>query len=69
MTELILIRRAQRGNRDALEKLVRLYYRKIYQYISFHVESKETAEDLTQETFLKMVKNLPSFVPLTSFSA
>lgn len=29
MTELILIRRAQRGNRDALEKLVRLYYRKI----------------------------------------
>ena len=52
-----------------MEKLVRIYYGKIYQYISFHVESQETAEDLTQETFLKMVKNLPSFVPLASFSA
>ncbi|MBO5322033.1 MAG: helix-turn-helix domain-containing protein, partial [Clostridia bacterium] len=37
MKELLLISRAVRGDRDALEQLVRLYYEKIYNYIFLRV--------------------------------
>lgn len=34
---------------------------RIYQYILLLVKNRETAEDLTQETFLKVYRNLSSF--------
>ena len=37
MKEILLISQAARGNRKALEKLVRLYYEKIYNYIHSYV--------------------------------
>lgn len=69
MKEILLISRAVRGDRDALEQLVRIYYEKIYNYILFRVFDSCVAEDLTQDVFVKLTKNIHSYVPTSSFSA
>ncbi len=69
MKELLLVSRAVRGDMSALEQLIRLYYGKIFDYISFHVRDRAEAEDLTQEVFLKLVRSMPGYVPTGSFSA
>ena len=62
MKELLLISRAVRGDRDALEQLVRLYYEKIYNYIFLRVCDRTLAEDLTQDVFVKLTKIfIPTF--------
>lgn len=63
MKELLLISRAVQGDRNALEQLVRLYYEKIYNYIFFRVSDRTLAEDLTQDVFVKLTKNIHSYVP------
>lgn len=69
MKEILLISRAVRGDRKALEQLIRLYYEKIFDYIAFHIHDQSIAEDLTQDVFLKLVKSISSYVPTASFSA
>ena len=69
MKEFLLISRAVRGSREALEELVRLYYDKIYNYIFYRVMNVSQAEDLTQDVFLKLTKNIHSYVPTASFSS
>lgn len=69
MKEILLIGRAIRGDRDALEALVRRYYGKIYNYIFFRLQDKETAEDLTQDVFVKLTKSIHLYRPTASFSA
>lgn len=68
MQDLLLVEQAKRGNRDALQKIVIKYYQKIYMYIYYRVGNRETAEDLTQETFLHLTKSIQSFVPMAKFS-
>ena len=69
MKEILLIGRAVRGDRAALEDLVRLYYGKIYNYIFFRVCEQSLAEDLTQDVFVKLTKHIHSYVPTASFSS
>ena len=69
MKEILLITRAVRGDRAALEDLVRLYYGKIYNYIFFRVCDQSLAEDLTQDVFVKLTKHIHSYVPTASFSS
>ena len=69
MKEVLLISQAVRGNRKALEKLVRLYYEKIYNYIGYRVQDFSAAEDLTQDVFVKLTRHIHSYVPTASFSA
>lgn len=66
--EMILVQQARRGKREALEALVEQYYPKIYQYIYYRVSNREMAQDLTQETFLKLVKSIRRYQPTASFS-
>lgn len=68
MRDLFNVEQAMRGNRDALQKIVEKYYPKIYNYIYYRVGKKETAEDLTQETFLHMTKCFHRFIPTAKFS-
>lgn len=67
MQDLLLVEKAKRGNREALQKIVEKYYQRIYTYICFRVGNKE-AEDLTQETFLQLTKSIQRFVPMAKFS-
>lgn len=61
MLDEYLIRRAQAGDRDALDRLVRRYYEKIYAYCSRHVGEKQAAEDLCQDTFVSMLEHIEDY--------
>ncbi|HJA66243.1 MAG TPA: RNA polymerase sigma factor [Candidatus Mediterraneibacter cottocaccae] len=69
MRHKLLAIQAAQGDRSALESLVRQYYDAIYNYIFQRVRSRETAEDLTQDVFVKLTACISSYRPLASFSA
>lgn len=50
-----------KNNRDAAEKLVGKYYRYIYKEIYRRTSDEELTMDLTQETFITILKNLYQF--------
>src|SRR5436189_3390774 len=56
-----LVARAQEGNRDALEELYRLHFDRIYSYLHMSVGNRHDAEDLTTQTFLKMLESIGKF--------
>lgn len=56
-----LVARAQNGDTEAFNPLVRKYQPKIYNLIYRKVHDRETAKDLCQEVFLKAWQALPNF--------
>ena len=64
-----LVRSIKLGDEDAAEELVRRYYPAILRYCKWHCSSVEKAEDLTQETFLKLFRSLPQYKGKKKFKA
>jgi RNA polymerase sigma-70 factor, ECF subfamily len=56
-----LVERAQDGDREALEQLYLLHFDRIYSYLHMSVGNRHDAEDLTTQTFLKMLEAIPRF--------
>src|SRR4051812_24989908 len=56
-----LVERAQAGDRDALEDLYLLHFDRIYSYLHMSVGNRHDAEDLTTQTFLKMLESISRF--------
>jgi len=56
-----LVERAQDGDRDALEELYLLHFDRIYGYLHVSVGNRYDAEDLTTQTFLKMLESIGKF--------
>jgi RNA polymerase sigma-70 factor (ECF subfamily) len=56
-----LVDRAQRGDRSALEELYLLHFDRIYSYLHMSVGSRHDAEDLTTQTFVKMLEAIGRF--------
>jgi RNA polymerase sigma-70 factor (ECF subfamily) len=56
-----LVERAQAGDRAALEELYLLHFDRIYSYLHVSVGNKHDAEDLTTQTFLKMLESIGKF--------
>jgi RNA polymerase sigma-70 factor (ECF subfamily) len=56
-----LVERAQRGDRAALEELYLLHFDRIYSYLHLSVGNRHDAEDLTTQTFLKMLEAIGRF--------
>src|SRR5512133_1893979 len=56
-----LVELAQRGDRDALESLYLLHFDRIYSYLHMSVGNRHDAEDLTTQTFLKMLEAIGRF--------
>jgi len=56
-----LVSRAQAGERDALEELYLLHFDRIYSYLHLSVGNRHDAEDLTTQTFLKMLEAIGRF--------
>jgi RNA polymerase sigma-70 factor (ECF subfamily) len=56
-----LVDRAQRGDRDALEELYLIHFDRIYGYLHVSVGNRHDAEDLTTQTFLKMLESIGKF--------
>jgi RNA polymerase sigma-70 factor (ECF subfamily) len=64
-----LIRAAQHGDRAACAALVEQYWDRLYRWLFQLTHNRHTAEDLTQEAFLKALGHLQSFQPGTNFRA
>src|SRR5213076_526263 len=56
-----LVDRAQVGDRDALEELYLQHFDRIYSYLHMTVGNRHDAEDLTTQTFLKMLESIGKF--------
>ena len=58
-----LIRRAQAGDEEVIASLYDRYHRGIYRYLYYRVGDRQTAEDLTSEVFLRMLRFISGFHP------
>src|SRR5438105_4609011 len=56
-----LVERAQQGDRAALEELYLIHFDRIYSYLHMSVGNRHDAEDLTTQTFLKMLESIGKF--------
>jgi RNA polymerase sigma-70 factor (ECF subfamily) len=56
-----VVRRAQRGDRNAFDLLVRTYQSAVFNHIFRLVNDRGLAEDLTQDVFVRVYQRLPSF--------
>jgi RNA polymerase sigma-70 factor, ECF subfamily len=66
-----LVERAQKGDREALEELYLLHFDRIYSYLQLTVGNRHDAEDLTNQTFVKMLESIERFqwrkVPISAW--
>jgi RNA polymerase sigma-70 factor, ECF subfamily len=53
------------GNREALATFIRVTQRDVYRFLS-HLCARDEAEDLTQETYLRALRALPTFAGRSS---
>ena len=51
-----LIQQIKNGRSECLDELIELYYPAILRYCLWHMPDRESAQDATQETFLKLVR-------------
>jgi len=61
LLEEYLVRHAQKGDKDALDKLVRKYYDRIYSFCYHHTNDREVAEDICQDTFVSMLEHMSEY--------
>ncbi len=52
---------AQKGDKNAFEILYKQYYTRIYRYCCINLYRNQTADDVTQEVFIRAWKALPKF--------
>ena len=66
-----LVERAKQGDREAFEELYLLHFDRIYSYLQLSVGNKHDAEDLTNQTFVKMIESIDRFewrkVPISAW--
>jgi len=60
ITDQDLIGRYLAGNQSSLEKLIRRHKNRVFAYILMIVKDKELAEDLFQDTFIKVINTIRS---------
>src|SRR5438552_14515337 len=56
-----LVELGQQGDRSALEELYLLHFDRVYSYLHMSVGNRHDAEDLTTQTFLKMLESIKRF--------
>ena len=56
-----LVKDAQKGDPAALAALYERYFDQIYRYVSFKSGSRDEAEDITGDVFVKMLESIQSF--------
>lgn len=62
-----ILLKAQSGKEEALTQLYNHYHTRVYNFIYYRVSHKESAEDLTEEVFIKIFRNLPNLQQMGAF--
>ena len=58
LSDYELIERFMNGSQPSIEALINRYKKKVYTYILLMVKNQQLAEDLFQETFIKVIQSL-----------
>ncbi|MBY2478232.1 RNA polymerase sigma factor [Clostridioides difficile] len=67
MTEVIIVNdariisRIKAGEKELFDTLIKKYYDSIYCYCYRHVDNQMTAQDLTQDVFVTVIKNISDY--------
>ncbi|MCM1266328.1 MAG: RNA polymerase sigma factor [Bacteroidales bacterium] len=69
MSDDELIDRIKGGDEAAAKELIDRYYQAVLRYCGWHCAIPGRAEDLTQETFLKLFRSLPGYQGRNRFKA
>lgn len=69
MTDDELVEQIKQKEESAAEELINRYYTAVLRYCRWHCSSPEQAEDMTQETFLRLFKSLPQYHGKKKFKA
>lgn len=69
MNDDALVEQIRFGDEKAAEELIKRYYTPVLHYCKRQCFNLEKAEDLTQETFLKLFKNLSGYKEKRKFKA
>jgi RNA polymerase sigma-70 factor, ECF subfamily len=56
-----VILQAQQGDAAQIGVLFQQHHRKVFRYLFYRVNDLQTAEDLTSEVFLRMLRSLPNY--------
>ena len=64
-----LIKQIKNGRRECLDELIELYYPAILRYCLWHMPDRESAQDATQEAFLKLVRFIDHYEHRGQFRA
>jgi RNA polymerase sigma-70 factor (ECF subfamily) len=64
-----VVAQAREGHEDAFRELVRRYQRPVFSLVYRMVRDRELAEDLAQETFVKVLNAIDSYKPAFKFSS
>ncbi|MGB6838803.1 MAG: sigma-70 family RNA polymerase sigma factor, partial [Microgenomates group bacterium] len=64
-----LAKLVQEGNTDKYEELVKRYQEKLYRYLSYLTKEPDDSEDLLQDTFISVYKNIHRFNTKLKFSS
>ena len=64
-----LIRQIQKGRQECLDELIELYYPAILRYCLWHMPDTESAQDATQETFLRLIRFIGRYKHSGQFKA
>ncbi len=59
LNEIIL--RAKQGDGESFDILYRLYFTPLYRYVFMRLKTREDAEDVVQDTFMKAYQALPRY--------
>lgn len=56
-----LIKKCQVGDKEAFQELISKYHPFVHKFLVKIIQNEEIAEDITQETFLKIIRNIEKF--------
>jgi len=65
--DYIHVQQTLRGNTVAFDELVKIYLPDVYRYLLWLAHDSDTAQDITQEAFIRAWKNLKKFDATKSF--
>jgi RNA polymerase sigma-70 factor, ECF subfamily len=69
LSDLEVVALAQQGKENAYRELLARYERPVFSLVFRMVRDRETAEDLAQETFVKVLNNIDRYSPDFKFSS